>query len=365
MTILMVGIVLAIVGTICALCLILTGRKLFKFRILRDWCHENKKRKRIVIAIYLAIVILFGVLDFINTLIVMIHLTVFFFIADFVGFLLKRKIPQERYWTGLIALVVCVGYLGFGWYQAHHVRETDYEIKTAKDIHEDLTVVQITDAHVGATFDGDGFAEHLKKIQAVNPDLVVVTGDFVDDSTSREDMQKSCEALGALQTKYGIYLVWGNHDRGYYRSEEFTFTELKQELRRNQIHILEDEVVEIGEDYYLAGRLDRSFSTRKTAQELLDGLDDSRYVIMLDHQPNDFDAESETIADLVLSGHTHGGQMFPIGWTGVWSGLNDRTYGMEERNDTTFVVSSGISDWAIRFKTATFSEYVVLHIGKQ
>ena len=55
--------------------------------------------------------------------------------------------------------------------------------------------------------------------------------------------------------------------------------------------------------------------------------------------------------------------MFPIGITGVLSGQYDRAYGMEKRKDTTFVVSSGISDWAIPFKTAAFSEYVVIDIS--
>ncbi len=83
---------------------------------------------------------------------------------------------------------------------------------------------------------------------------------------------------------------------------------------------------------------------------------------MLDHQPNDYDNEAESGADLVLSGHTHGGQLFPLGLFGVLLGSNDKTYGIETRDNTTFIVNSGISDWAIKFKTGTKSEYGVITI---
>ena len=83
---------------------------------------------------------------------------------------------------------------------------------------------------------------------------------------------------------------------------------------------------------------------------------------MLDHQPNDYDAEAQSGADLVLSGHTHGGHMWPAGLIGLAMGSNDRVYGTETRGETTFVVTSGISGWAIPFKTGTHSEIVVIDV---
>ena len=96
--------------------------------------------------------------------------------------------------------------------------------------------------------------------------------------------------------------------------------------------------------------------------ELIMGIDVKRYMIVLDHQPNDYAAESAAGVDLVLSGHTHGGQLIPISYVGEWLGANDRTYGREKRGTTEFIVTSGISDWAIGFKTGTKSEYVVLNL---
>ena len=83
---------------------------------------------------------------------------------------------------------------------------------------------------------------------------------------------------------------------------------------------------------------------------------------MLDHQPSDFDAEAAAGADLVLCGHTHGGQFIPINHVGEWIGENDLRYGHEKRGDTDFIVSSGISNWTFKFKTGCRSEFVVIDL---
>ena len=64
----------------------------------------------------------------------------------------------------------------------------------------------------------------------------------------------------------------------------------------------------------------------------------------------------------MLSGHTHGGQMLEINMVGALIGANDRTYGLETRDKTDFIVTSGISDWRIKFKTGTSSEYCIIEV---
>ena len=112
----------------------------------------------------------------------------------------------------------------------------------------------------------------------------------------------------------------------------------------------------------MVGRQDKEVKDRIDAITLTKDLDKNKYIIMLDHQPNDYDNETMSGADLVLSGHTHGGQLIPLGQFGLLLGSNDKIYGMEKRDNTTFIVNSGISDWAIKFKTGTVSEYVVIDV---
>ena len=97
--------------------------------------------------------------------------------------------------------------------------------------------------------------------------------------------------------------------------------------------------------------------------ELAAGLDPDKVSVVLDHQPNDYDAQAAAGVDYVLSGHTHGGHIFPAGIIGLLMGANDANYGVERRGNTTFVVTSGISGWAIPFKTGAKSEFVIMDIA--
>ena len=95
------------------------------------------------------------------------------------------------------------------------------------------------------------------------------------------------------------------------------------------------------------------------------GLDADRYMLVLDHQPNAYAEEAAAGADLVLSGHSHGGHLFPMGQIGLLMGANDRFYGTETRGSTHFVVTSGISGWGVPIKTGCASEVVLIDILPQ
>ncbi|MCR4604417.1 MAG: metallophosphoesterase [Eubacterium sp.] len=346
----------------------------------------GKKKSLLIGAIPDVGLIVYCVFDLVNGVIVTVNVAVIFIIFELVGKLIKliiNKIKKKSvdenaseeikpfyekiYLTGICAIIFSAVYLSIGWYLAHNVWETDYSIQTTKDIGMDrLRIAQISDSHIGATFDGDGFAKHMETIQKTNPDVVVVTGDFVDDSSKKEDFVKSVEALGRMKTTYGVYFIYGNHDKGFYNTRDFDDKDIRETLAKNNVKLLEDSYEMLGNNVYLIGRKDKSDSkrgdTRLEMDELTKDLDDSKYQIVLDHQPNDYDAQEAAGVDLVLSGHTHGGQMIPVGGLGVLTGVNDKTYGLERRGNTDFIVNSGISDWAIGFKTGTKSEFGIIDI---
>ena len=226
-----------------------------------------------------------------------------------------------------------------------------------------MKIAMFADAHIGTTFNSKGFEKHLQKIQLQKPDMIIVVGDFVDDDTTRPDMIKSVEALGKIKTTKGIYFVFGNHDKGYYgaKHRDFSAQDLIEILNQNGIKVLRDETVLIDDTFYLIGRKDKS-QGRQSMDELTANLDKSKYILVLDHQPNDYENQIRVGADLVLSGHTHGGQLFPFNYVSEYLKINDKTYGYERRGRTDFIVTSGISDWALRFKTGTKSEYVIIDL---
>ena len=342
--------------------------RLGKFNIVKKLTGDSRLKKVLIKLPPVIAMAVWCILKPIHGLIAVVHLLIFWLLAELLGVIVKKITKKECrfYWQGVLALVVTAVYLGSGWYFAHHVYETKYELKTDKQITGDsLRLLVIADSHVGSTFDGEGFAKHMEKAQASNPDILFVVGDYVDDGTTREDMERSCEVLGQMKTTYGVYYVFGNHDRGYYSHKEYTTEELIAELEKNGVNVMLDESVLIGNSFYVIGRKDRSFKDRLSMEALTKDLDKSKYMIVLDHQPHDFDAQEASGVDLVLCGHTHGGQMWPVGITGELSGENEKTYGLEQRGNTSYIVTSGISDWAIPYKTAAIAEYVVVDIISQ
>jgi predicted MPP superfamily phosphohydrolase len=278
---------------------------------------------------------------------------------------LISKIFKKSYSNlfGFIAIGVTVIYLGIGAYLDFNVFETHYDITTNKDIgFDEFKIIQISDSHIGATFDGDGFRKHIERISKIDADIVVITGDFIDDDTTYEDMVKSCAALSLLNPRIGVYFVYGNHDRGYYNYRGYSGDDLEQELIKNNVFILKDQISYINDKIYIVGRLDKSFSDRKPIQELVSDIGKDKYIIDLNHQPNDYENEKNSGVDLVLSGHSHGGQIIPLGLIGKLTKANEEYYGLHKKGNTTFIVNSGISNWLVSFKTGTKSEYSVITI---
>ncbi len=306
------------------------------------------------------------VLTPINAIIVFLHLIIFWLLFGLIMRLVKR-ISKKTFrinLQGWLAIVSCAVYLSVAYYLCVNVWVTHYDLKTDKPVGS-IHAVMFADSHVGSTFDGEGFEKLMERVNKEKPDIVLLAGDFVDDGTTKDDMVKSCEALGKVDAKYGVWYCCGNHDKGYYGSSRgFSAQELLDNLTENGVHVLEDDYEIVDGRFCIVGRADKSFEDRKPIGKLLEDIDDDKYIIVMDHQPADYDAESKTKADLVVSGHTHGGQLFPMTHFGLFMSVNDRTYGYEQRNGTDFLVTSGISDWELVFKTGTKSEYVVIDIGE-
>lgn len=314
----------------------------------------------------LILILCFGIINAYTPVIIILHLMLFMILSRICGRIFSKIRNSERHPNIEIiaAFIITAAYLGVGWYNAHTVLRTEYSFTTDKNVGE-LKIAAIADSHLGMTLDGEKFTAEMERIQAENPDLVLIGGDFVDDDSCKADMVAACQALGKLETTYGVYFVFGNHDKGYFESSrDFTSEDLRTELEKNNIKILEDESILVDDRFYIIGRRDRMETDRADIKELTEGLDHSKYMIVIDHQPNDYKNESESAADMVFSGHTHGGHIWPAGYVGLITKANDRVYGTETRNNTDFIVSSGISGWGIPFKTGAVSEYVIINVSE-
>lgn len=226
---------------------------------------HHKKAVRLLIGAALILLPAAGIWalwGYMNTIAILLHLAFFWAVAALVQFLLqkRRKQPLKRYYAGAVTVAVTFLYLSVGYFGANHVWQTNYTLTTAKKVGT-LRMALISDSHVGTTFNGKGLAAHISRINAQKPDIVVITGDFVDESTSKTDMLDACSALGQLNPAYGVYFVFGNHDKGKYDANGqrgYNGDDLIAQLKKNNATVLQDETVLIDNRFYLVGRQDAS-----------------------------------------------------------------------------------------------------------
>jgi predicted MPP superfamily phosphohydrolase len=221
-------------------------------------------------------------------------------------------------------------------------------------------IVQVSDLHIGPTLGGGWLAGVVASVNAADPDVIVITGDLVDGSVS--DLRAEVAPLGDLRAKHGVFFVTGNHE--YYSGVD----EWLAELRRLGVRPLRNERVSIGEgehSFDLAGVDD--WSARRFGgdhgpdlERALAGRDESRELVLLAHQPKQIHEAEKRGVGLQLSGHTHGGQIFP--W-GFFVRL-DQPYvaGLARHGAAHIYVSRGTGFWGPPIRVAAPPEISVLSL---
>lgn len=255
---------------------------------------------------------------------------------------------RKRYFAIILALsaiIVAGGIINF-----NTIRTTTYDITADRRSSnlDKLRVAFVSDFHLDGSVPDRFVESFIRKVGEVNPDILLYGGDIVEGSG--ENLDDFERMIGNIETKYGSYGALGNHDRIRNFGNNF-FT-------RAGISLLRDSVVVIDNSFIVAGRND-SRNNRMEATELIIDLPDLP-VIMVDHRPTDYDGINKTATDIVLSGHTHKGQMFPINL--YLNNLYELIYGHIKKEGTHFIVSSGIRLWGPRVRTTGKSEIVVLNI---
>ncbi|MBL7024224.1 MAG: metallophosphoesterase [Candidatus Marinimicrobia bacterium] len=175
-----------------------------------------------------------------------------------------------------------------------------------------LKIAQISDLHIGPTIKADYARTVVNQVNALKPDLIFFTGDMVDGSVDR--LSKDVEPLRNLKSKYGTYFVTGNHE---YYSGALQWVDKVHEL--GMIHLEnEHRILRIGEaSLAIAGVTDlmahHTIKSHKTnPQKAMRGIPVDMPTIMLAHQPGTAELTQDLAIDLMLCGHTHGGQFMPF-----------------------------------------------------
>lgn len=271
---------------------------------------------------------------------------------------------RRLYGSGLIPVLAVAVIFLYGNYNMNHIRQTCYQVETDKQVGS-YRVVLMTDIHYGTIQDSDILKNKLAEINELHPDIVVLGGDIVEEGTSGDEMREVFRVLGSLESRFGIFYIYGNHDRQPYTvNRTYSDDELEQAIESAGIRILRDEYIEIGDDLVLAGREDaiiaRYLTYRITPEEILQGVSRDKYIIMVDHEPVEAEENAAQGVDLMLSGHTHAGQVWPVGILNELTGTLN--YGEYQRGACKVIVSSGVAGWGYSIRTQERCEYVVVDI---
>lgn len=222
-------------------------------------------------------------------------------------------------------------------------------------------LVQLSDLHIGPTLGGDWLVDVVRQVNDLKPDAVLITGDLVDGVPAF--LGPELQSLKALKATYGVFFVTGNHEYYSGAPEWITFLEgmgirvLKNQSVTLQVGASRLCVAGVN-DYQAAGMIPGEVSDPARAVE---GCPSGAPVVLMAHDPRSVTKAAELGVDLVLAGHTHGGQLWP--WTWLVLLQQKHRLGFYRLGNTTLYVSAGTGYWGPPIRVGTTSEITLFEVA--
>ncbi|MBP1665447.1 MAG: metallophosphoesterase, partial [Bacteroidetes bacterium] len=273
----------------------------------------------------------------------------------------SENIPAFRRWAffitvSLSALLIIGGFINA---VIPVVRKYNITIDKQTDDVRSLRIAAVSDIHLGSIIRRRSIIKLSGMLEEMKPDAVFLLGDIIDGELGpvlRGDLLKY---FTGPHTKDGLYAITGNHEFIGGAQKTIPYIESKG------IRVLKDEIIVLPGGIQVVGRLDRdSFryfgKARKPLGELMENIDHSRPVILLDHQPMKLDESEKNGVDLQLSGHTHNGQLWPLNY--IIKKTFEVGYGYRKKGNTQIIVSSGYGLWGPRVRTKSRPEVLQINI---
>lgn len=213
----------------------------------------------------------------------------------------------------IIGFLAFIGVTGGTYYYAREIEPTlltvtQSSLPSAKipPAFDNFKIIQFSDTHIGFQYTIKQLEDLIKKINALNPDLIVFTGDLIDDPNSFNDEKNLINSLKQLKSKYGKFWVYGNHDHGGYGTDSILKIMDKSgfKLLKNN-HVL----INIGNDNIILAGIDDAILGKPNLGTTLLNVNKDLFTILLAHEPDYADITKDYPVDLQLSGHSHGGQV--------------------------------------------------------
>lgn len=294
-------------------------------------------------------------------LVILLYTFLLFLIYDGVKFLNKfwTFIPSDILASNYVILfIICLVAILclYGYMNYLDKRRIHLKIMTNKSLIKPLKIVLISDLHLGYSIKGPELKSWIKKINNENPDIVLIAGDIIDSSIIPLNYFNLDNYFKDIQSRLGVYCCLGNHEYISGIADSIDF------IKKTKINLLRDSSVLIDDSFYLVGRDDRTNINRKSLKELIENLDKTKPILVLDHQPYHLEESEINQVDIQFSGHTHQGQIWPISL--LTNALFEKSRGYLKKGNTHYYVSSGIGIWGGRYRIGTYSEYVVIDFAQ-
>ncbi|MBD0380415.1 metallophosphoesterase [Paenibacillus sedimenti] len=239
------------------------------------------------------------------------------------------------------------------------IRKYEITIPKAAGDWKQLRIAVASDIHLGSIVGNRHLRKLVDRVNAMQPDLILLPGDVIDDDIKPFIRYNMGRVMGELRAPLGVYAVLGNHE--YIGGHIPAFVE---QMKGIGIRVLMDETVHIAERLYLVGRKDKAAERmaegRKPLSSLLEDVNAEQPIIVMDHQPYHLDKAAEAGADVMLSGHTHRGQIVPNHL--ITRKLFELDWGYLRKGNLHAIVSSGFGTWGPPIRLGSRSEIIDLTV---
>ncbi|MDP4084988.1 MAG: metallophosphoesterase [Bacillota bacterium] len=283
----------------------------------------------------------------------------FFPIADlFVWILTSLGLAEKLviFWTGIVILMLFILIYIFGTFNAYSPIVRKYSIAIPKKVsYSHLRIAMASDMHFGILSGVSHVHRLVREINALKPDIILLPGDIIDDDPNPFIDKNMGDIMAKLSAPLGVYGVLGNHE--YYGGGIPKFL---KEMKRIGITILQDEAILIDQSFYLVGRKDKTDFKRDTIEKLVTNIDIQYPIILMDHQPTELKQAEKNHVDLLLSGHTHRGQMAPNHL--FTRKMFELDWGYLQKSQLHTFVSSGFGFWGPPLRIGSRSEVILIDI---
>jgi predicted MPP superfamily phosphohydrolase len=230
------------------------------------------------------------------------------------------------------------------------IKQLDVKLRGLPQELAGFRLVQISDVHVGPLLRKDWVAHIVEQIRQLAPDLVAITGDLVDGRV--HELREHVAPLAKIEARRGVYFVTGNHE--YYSGVEEWYAHLPS----LGVRPLRNERVEVAPGLELAGIEDPTGAPDLAAA--LHGRDPEVALVLLAHQPRQFAEAAKRGVPLTLSGHTHGGQIWPFSWLVALA--QPYLAGLHRRGESQLYVSRGTGFWGPPMRVFAPAEITLLRL---